>query len=113
MAHFRLLAFNNPVPGREDEYNTWYTNQHLPDVLRTPGFKRAQRFRLTPTQKAGTPQTYQYMAMYECEAEHPQQLLDALAARVGTPDCPVSSALSNERVLWIVEPITDVVQAKG
>jgi hypothetical protein len=113
MAKFKLLAFNNPVVGREDEYNDWYTNTHLPDVLRVPGFLSGQRFRLTATQKDGTPQSYQYLATYDCEADSVTQLLDALRDRLGTPELPLSSALSEQRVLWCYEPITEPMHRQG
>jgi hypothetical protein len=41
----RLVVLSNPAtPAQEDEYNTWYDHQHMPDVLRVPGFVSAQRF---------------------------------------------------------------------
>lgn len=39
-----LLVFNEPVAGKEDEYNQWYDRQHAPDVVAVPGFVSAQRF---------------------------------------------------------------------
>ena len=33
-----LLFFCNPVEGREDEYNKWYTDTHLQDVVKVTGF---------------------------------------------------------------------------
>lgn len=39
-----FLVFNSPLPGREDEYNQWYDQQHAPDVVSIPGFVSAQRF---------------------------------------------------------------------
>ena len=32
-------------PDREDEYNDWYTNTHLPEVLDIPGITAARRFK--------------------------------------------------------------------
>jgi len=113
MAKFKLIAFNNPVEGREDEYNDWYSNTHLADVLRVPGFLTAQRFRLASAQKAGSDQRWQYAAVYDCEADTAQQLLDALGARSGTPDMPLSDALAEERRLCVLEPITDLKVRKG
>jgi len=110
MAKFRIVAFNNPVEGREAEYNDWYSNTHLADVLRVPGFLTGQRFKLAPAQKSGTEQRWQYAAIYECEADSPQQLLDALAERAGGPLMPLSSALSEQRHLCILEPITEVMR---
>jgi hypothetical protein len=113
MARFKVIASNNPVEGREDEYNDWYSNTHLADVLKVPGFLTAQRFRLAPAQKAGTEQRWKYAAVYDCEAESAGQLLDALASRTGTPALPISSALAEQRHLCILEPITDVKQRKA
>lgn len=43
-----FVTFNQPrTPAVADEYNRWYRDVHLPDVLACPGFVRAQRFRTT------------------------------------------------------------------
>ena len=34
----------NPMIGREDEFNRWYDEIHLDEVLQISGFKSAQRF---------------------------------------------------------------------
>ena len=39
-----LAVTSDPVPGREDEYETWYNDAHLPEVLSIPGFAAARRF---------------------------------------------------------------------
>jgi hypothetical protein len=39
-------VLSNPSPGSERQYNDWYDHQHVPDVLRVPGFKAAQRLKL-------------------------------------------------------------------
>ena len=41
-----FVVITTPLPGKDDEFNTWYTEQHLPDVLRFPGFVSEQRFKL-------------------------------------------------------------------
>ena len=65
-----FLVQTNPVEGREDEFNDWYSNQHLSDVLNVPGFVAAQRFRLSDTQRPGTgAYPYKYIAIYEMEGD--------------------------------------------
>jgi hypothetical protein len=44
--HYRLIVLSNPSPDSEQQYNDWYDHQHVPDVLRVPGFKAAQRLKL-------------------------------------------------------------------
>jgi hypothetical protein len=41
-----MLVFANPVPGREVEFNEWYTNTHMGDLVQLPGWMGAQRFRI-------------------------------------------------------------------
>ena len=51
MPRYNLIVLTNPVDGREDEYNDWYTNVHLDDVLKVPGVVAAQRFRRSNHQR--------------------------------------------------------------
>lgn len=44
------VVYSNPVEGREQEYNDWYSNQHLNDLLAIPGVISARRFKLSGTQ---------------------------------------------------------------
>ncbi|MGA3158908.1 MAG: substrate-binding domain-containing protein [Steroidobacteraceae bacterium] len=41
---YYLYVLNDPVAGREEEYNNWYDHQHAPDVVSIPGFISAQRY---------------------------------------------------------------------
>ncbi len=68
MPLFTLLVFTDPVKGREDEYNDWYDNQHVPDALGFPGFKSAQRFKTGPAY-LDKPIPCRYATIYEIEAD--------------------------------------------
>jgi len=41
-----MLVFANPIPGREVEFNEWYTNTHMGDLVQLDGWVGAQRFRI-------------------------------------------------------------------
>jgi hypothetical protein len=41
-----MLVFANPIPGREVEFNDWYTNTHMGDLVQLQGWMGAQRFRI-------------------------------------------------------------------
>lgn len=113
MQNFKLIVFSNPVEGREDEYNDWYTHRHLADVLRVPGIVAAQRLRCTEVQRDAGPRPWEYMAIYECRAEGVQQVIDGLRARSGTPEMPISCAMAESRYVYFFEPITDMMSAPG
>ncbi len=60
-----LVVLTDPAsPEVDDEYNRWYTDEHLPDVLAVPGYVRATRYRAMDD--AG-PLEQQYLALYELE----------------------------------------------
>ena len=99
MPNSLMLVFSNPAsPEQETEYNDWYTNKHLVDVVAVPGFVAATRYKL---EKAvgldGIPTSANsYLAIYEVEGDTveameaaKQALADGLAK--GTVD--ISPAL--------------------
>lgn len=112
MPKFKFFGFTNPVPGREDEYNEWYDNTHLSDLLKIPGILSAQRYRLTDEQRSPGPCPYKYLAVYDCEADHVGSIIAELAARSGTADMPISDAMDTERMMFFFEPITEVIHRK-
>jgi len=62
-----FIVRSNPVSGREEEFNDWYNNTHLPEILTIDGFKSAQRFMLTPEQILPE-QRHQFLAIYEIDS---------------------------------------------
>jgi len=90
MARYCYVVFSNPVAGKEAEYNRWYTEVHLRDVLAVPGFVAAQRFRLADDSAAGA---HRYLALYEIETDDVQKTLADLGSRAGTPAMLISEAL--------------------
>jgi hypothetical protein len=95
MTHYSLVVLSNPVAGREDEYNRWYSEQHLQDVLRIPGFVAAQRFRIADDSGAAP---HRYLALYELETNDLATALGELGKRAGTPAMPISEALDTATV---------------
>jgi hypothetical protein len=84
-----LVVYSSPVAGQESEYNQWYDEQHLKDVLQAPGFLAAQRFKL-PDEPDRAPC---YLALYEMRTEDPEAALAELTSRAGTPHMIISDAL--------------------
>ena len=93
MATHRLIVFTQPTEGKEDEYNRWYDEVHLGDVLETEGFIAAQRFALADAQigDAGEKAPNRYLAIYEIEADSLEGALEKLSA--GSATMQMSDAL--------------------
>ena len=91
MAKHVLVVLTNAVEGRDDEFNKWYDEVHLRDVLGVDGFRAAQRFRLSEPQILED-RSYEYLAIYEIDAEDIGKALSALQAGSGTME--ISSAMA-------------------
>ncbi len=114
MANYTFVVLTNPVPGKEAEFNEWYTKQHIPDVLNVPGIVAGQRFRLADAQMGGDAnKPYKYCALYEIESDNPAAVLKDLQSRVGTADMVMTDALDMKNLgAFVFSPITDKVLAK-
>jgi hypothetical protein len=109
MTAYTLVVMSNPVEGREDEYNEWYTGRHLADVLNIPGFTGAQRFKI----EEGFEGSHAYMALYEMETSDPVQVLAELPRRAGTAALPISEALGADTAMTLFTAITPRIAAKS
>ena len=111
MGRYKLVVLANPVEGREDEFNDWYSNTHLADVVAIPGYRSAERFRLLDPM--GFPHAQRYLAIYDIETDDPERATAALLARRGTELMMISDALDQTKtVAGIFEPCSPVVKAK-
>ena len=104
MERHLMVVMTNPVEGREDEYNTWYDDRHLADVLKIPGIVSAERLELSPVQRMDPPHPYGYLALYWIETDNLQGVVDELRTRVGTELMPASDALAAERQVYLFKP---------
>jgi hypothetical protein len=71
----KMLVFTNAVEGRDDEYNQWYDEVHLGEVLALPEFVGATRHKLADAQMFPD-QSHGYLAIYEYKGD----AADAVAA---------------------------------
>jgi hypothetical protein len=108
MARHTFVVFTNPTEGREDEYNDWYDNTHLSDVLKVEGIVAAQRFKLAetdPTQEF----PHRYLALYEVESDDLGKVSQGMAEAGASGAMFISDALdtSNASATYFT-PITDL-----
>ena len=72
---FLLVLTNCTDPAREQEFNDWYTNVHIPDVMGTPGIVRGLRFGLTGEPREGQAK---FLALYELDTDDVASVQKAL-----------------------------------
>jgi hypothetical protein len=117
MSKLLFVVMTNPVEGREDEFNEWYSAEHLEDVVAVEGMRAAQRFELVPSQLGEnvTP-PFRYLAIYEAEDADEgavERVEQALLAAAGTDAMPISRAMDRPQATWWFRAITDRVVADG
>ena len=71
-----VLVLSEPTAGQEAEYNDYYENLHLEEVLGTTVLKSAQRFKLVD--EAGEACPLPYLALYEAEVEDSTSIVENL-----------------------------------
>jgi hypothetical protein len=94
MAKYLFVVLTNAAEGRDAEFNDWYDNQHISDVLKLPGFVSAQRFNL-----ATQPAPYSYLTLYEIETDDLAATQAALGKAAGSPAMPMSSSLDTTNIV--------------
>ena len=103
------LVFSNPVEGKEDQYNEWYDNVHLADVMRIPGVVSAARYDFRPTsfgEATAAPTEHRYLAVFELDRE-PEGVLTEMGNRAGTPEMMISEAMNFDTVQSCVWKLRD------
>jgi hypothetical protein len=118
VARHLLIVLSNAKPGREDEFNRWYSDVHIAETIeKLDGYASAQRY-----ERADLPghplHPYKYIAIYEIEDDQLDRAFeqfrwqrteraDALAAG-REPYLVVSDSMdSNRSVSGFFSPITD------
>lgn len=70
---FTQVVFSNPADGKEAEFNEWYDNVHIPQLLEVPGVLSAKRFALRDSELYRVPGGHQpghrYMCVYELQGD--------------------------------------------
>lgn len=79
-----MLVRTHPQdPAREDEFNEWYTGNHVPDVLNAPNFAAALRYKEVATHIGKVPP---YLALYYITQDDPKRANAELLAYLNAPE---------------------------
>jgi hypothetical protein len=116
-----MVVMTNAVEGRDEEFNRWYDDVHVRDVLAKGPFVSAERYRAAAAQPGAEPE-YRYLAVYELEEGRVEEARDwlvwsrtereeALAAG-REPEIPIETGvLAEQRVSFFFEPVGERVEA--
>lgn len=94
MTHYRFLVKSRPETGRDDAYHDWYDSRHSADLLKLPGARQVQRFRMV-VPDGDEPS---YFMIVDYETDDLPGLLATIQARARSAEMPSSDALDRSTV---------------
>lgn len=88
---YTLIVYTSPADGREDEYNAWYDEVHLPEFSALPGVIAGARFKVAGDAKP------RYAAIYQLSS-HPDEVMAAMNAGIKDGTVHMSDAIDMSSV---------------
>ena len=96
MSHeYTLIVHTSPADGREDEYNAWYDDVHLPEFSALPGVLSGRRFKVVSPDPDAKPV---YAAIYETSAG-PGEVFASMNEAIKNGTMQMSDAIDQSSVV--------------
>lgn len=97
-----MVVQSKAMPGQDDEYNRWYDEQHIHDVLNVPGMVSGARYTSIKGPMPGP--AAPYLAIYEIETDDIDSVMGEFLRRSAAGEIPVSTTLDQgNTALWLYE----------
>ena len=77
MSRNLMVVFTNTEPGKDDEFNRWYDDIHVGEVLSVPEMKACTRYKVVDDNAE-----HRYLALYEFEGD-PDAVMASMLERGG------------------------------
>jgi hypothetical protein len=107
MKEYKLLVLSNARPGRDDEYNKWYNEEHIPALRKISEYVSSQRYRNARegNSKADAP-SWRYMTLYTFKTDDISELMARLSGTLGTGSMPLTDSADSDGVFsFLGEPM--------
>jgi hypothetical protein len=105
MAVYQYIILMSAAPGRLEEFERWYDNEHLRDVGAVRGVLSAKRYTLLSeldAQYEVAQPRWNSLSIYELETDDPVQLAREIRALAGTAAMPMSDSATKKGMLKMV-----------
>jgi hypothetical protein len=109
---YKLVIFTNAVEGKDKEFNDWYQNTHLQQIVSIKSFAQAQRFRFHTNIVPGSANPSRYMAVYDIETDDIGASLAAMNALAASGRMPLPDSMGQPIVGAVYEEFGEVVKAR-
>lgn len=99
MAKAQYVVLTSAHSGQQEDFERWYDECHLDDVVSVEGVYSATRYRLHQHVAGLDAPTWCSLAIYDIDAEDPEAVIARISAQAGTPEMPTSDAMNRETLV--------------
>jgi hypothetical protein len=97
--------------GRDKDFNDWYQNTHLKQIVSIKSFKMAQRFRFHTNIIPGAADPSRYMAIYDIETDDIGAALGAMGELAASGRMPLPDSMAQPIIGAVYEEFGEAVKA--
>ena len=109
MEKYLMLTLTNAKPGKEQEFERWNDELHIPDLLRLPGVATATRYQVLGKPGPADVPGWDFGLALQIETDSIDETLEAMGKAARTPAMPISDALDPETtVRLLLKPVAEV-----
>ena len=109
---YKMVVFTNAVEGKDEEFNDWYQNTHLQQIVGIKSFVQAQRFRFNTNIVPGAANPSRYMAIYDIETDDINASLAAMAELGASGRMPLPDSMAQPIIGAVYEEFGQSVKAR-
>ena len=109
---YKLVVFTNAVEGKDKDFNDWYQNTHLKQIVSIKSFTAAQRFRFNTNIVPGSADPSRYMAIYDIETDDIGAALGAMGELAASGRMPLPDSMAQPIIGAVYEEFGEVVKAR-
>jgi hypothetical protein len=109
---YKLVVFTNAVEGKDEDFNDWYQNTHLRQIVSIKSYVQAQRFRLHTNIVPGGPDLSRYMAIYDIETDDINASLRAMNDLAASGRMPLPDSMAQPIIGAVYEEFGEAVKAR-
>ena len=109
---YKMVVFTNAVEGQDKDFNDWYQNTHLKQIVSIKPFVAAQRFRFNTSIVPGGPDPARYMAIYDIETDDIGAALNEMNDLAASGRMPLPDSMDKHIVGAVYEEFGEIVKAR-
>jgi hypothetical protein len=109
---YKMVVFTNAAEGKDKEFNEWYQDTHLAQIVSIKSFVQAQRFRFSTNIVPGAANPSRYMAVYDIETDDINASLAAMNELAASGRMPLPDSMGQPIIGAVYEEFGEVVKAR-